>query len=781
MNQTEQPRSRKGCAESYARNGLQRIRPAGKAAALRRHPKACADPPIPHHLHGIPRANLIPPARITFTSSPKVIAMTTTTGRQYKDPLVYVTTSTYRDKYLANLVSGNHHLLMSALLMCYGYYVAGLSQYTSIKRYKYWCMCFVALTMPLARLCRTWIHKSSYDPFHRPPQRGYPRTDVQYLNAFTVTFPRANTFWKELGLAIHSIIAIMMSDSCQYYTFGISQAPVRLHSDGPSDMLSGEIFVDSSSVNAKHGYFANCSDLCCDAYLVVGPDDSHFKISYHQIIFGKNIGKAFLASLEASSSHLMSFLRDWGPSLQANLRSNKLPKDWVLEMFFGVQAARFDRRITFWRPGTKTLALQLAPDLRDSRTSQSDQLHLQKLLSKETTCSVISNRQGRVAHSALGPVSLRRLQMSTSLSERRQCNYTSIRGGLFIPPLNLGILKIMIGVCLPRPVFLTKALQLLSSSDPSFTQPLNGDATRIQKPRNKRGRASVCTAVHPDLYISFGVLSPYGNNTEVEFLNYHDPPPSSLGVSQIFLVKFMHKNYVATSTAAPTSFCNYFESFVAYVHDADIITLIPDFHPEPPLKSICPFGAPFPNLRHQSYVATSTVAPPTHPDYHNPPSTIQPIHGTTILHQEKCIELLFGLSCPYEGCDLETTSRKYAATRTVASSTFHNYPDPSAVFRTVSEIAFLQQHNCSSFLLGFFRDSRRSKSKFKHKLEHAPEPEPSPPTPDGGGPINRSARPFKPRPAPTRPSPPTPDGGGPNNVGLGIRTLFELMSEAITV
>lgn len=736
-----------------------------EGAALRPHQSACADPLIRHQLHGILRTNLIPPGRVTFTSSPKVIAETPTVRERCKDPIVYVTNSTCRDKYLANLVFGNHHLLMSVFLMCYEYYVAGLVQYTSIKRYKYWCICFDGLTMPLAPLCRTRIYKSSYEPFHKPHQWGYPRIDLQYLNAFAVTFPREDTLWKELGLAIHSIIAIMMSDSYQYYTFRISQTPVRPHSDKTSDMFSGEIFVDSSSVNAKHRHLANCSDLCCDSYLVVGPDDGRFKISYHRIIFGKNIGKTFLARLEASSSHLMSSLRDWGPSLQANLRSNKLPKNWVLEMFFGVQAARSNRRITFWRPGTKTLALQLAPGPRDSRTSQYDQLHPQKPLSKEMTCSVISNRQGRVAHSALGPVSLRRLQMSTSLSERLQCNYTSIPGGLFIPPLILGILKIMIGVCLPRPVFLTKALQLLSSSDPNFTQPLDGNATRVQKSRNKLDRASVCTAVHPDLYISFGVPSPYGNNTEVEFLKYHghlDPPPSSFSVSQIFLVEFMHKNYVAASTAAPATFCNYFESFVAYVHDADIITLIPDFHPEPPLKSICPFGALFPNLRHQSYVATSTVAPPTHPDYHNPPSTIRPIHGTTILHQKECIELLFGLSCPYEGCDLKTTSRKYVAARAAASSTFHNYTDPSAVFRTVSEIAFLQQH------------------KFKHKLEHAPEPKPNPPPPDGGGPINCSARPSKPRPAP-RPSPPTPDGGGPNNIGLGITTLFEMLSKAITV
>jgi hypothetical protein len=706
--------------------------------------------------------------------------MTTTIERQCKDPVFHVTTSTYRDKYLANLVSGNHHLLMSALLMCYGYYVAGLSHYTSIERYKYWCMCFVALTMPLAHLCRTWIHKSSYDPFHKPHQRGYPRTDVQYLNALTATSPRANTFWKELGLTIHSI---MMSDSCKYYTCGISQNPVRPHSDGPSDMLSGEFFVDSSSANARHRNLAGYRDLCYDSYFVVGPDDGCFKIPHCQILFGKTISKTFLARLEASSSlHLISFLRDWGPSLQANLRFNKLPKNWALEMSFGVQA-RFTRRTTFWRPGTKTLALRWALDPSDSKISEYDQSHLQEPLSNEMTCSVISNRQGRVAHSALGPVSPRRLQMSASLNERRQCNYTSILGGLFIPPLILGIMGITIGVCLAQPEFLTKALALLSSSDPNFTHLLDGDATRIQKSRNKTGRVSVCTAVYPDLHISFGASSPYGDNTEAEFLKYHghlDPPPSSLGVSQTFLVKFMHNNYVATSTAASATFCTYFESFVAYVHNADIITLIPDFHPEPPLKSICPFGAPFPNVQHQSYVATSTVAHPTHSDYHNLPSTIRPIHGTTILHQEECIELLFGLSYPYEGCDLETTSRKYVAARTVASSTLHNYADPSAVFRTVSETTFLQQHNCSSFLPGSFRDSRRSKSKFKHTLEHAPEPKPNPPPPDGGGPINCSARPSKPRPAP-RPSPPTPDGGGPNNISLGITTLFEVLSKAITV
>jgi hypothetical protein len=692
--------------------------------------------------------------------------MTTTTGRQCKDPITYVTTSTYRDKYLANLVFGNHHLLMSALLMCYEYYVTGLSQYTSIKRYKYWCMCFVALTISLARLCRTWIHKSSYEPFHRPHQRGYPRTEVKYLNAFTVTFPRAVTSWKELGLAIHSTIAIVVSDSCQYYTFGISQTPVRPHSDKPSGMLSGEIFVDNSSVNAKHRNLANYLDLCCESYFVVGPDDGCFKISYHQVLFGKNIGKTFLARLEASSSlHPISFLRDWGPSLQANLRFNKLPKIWALEM------SLFTHRITFWRPGNKTLALRWGLDPSDSKISEYDQSHLREPLSNEMTCSVISNRQGRVAHSALGPDSPQRLQMLASLSERRQCNYTSIPGGLFIPPLIIGILKITIRVCLPRPVLLTKALQLLSSSNPNFTQLLDSVATRVQKSRNKIGRVSVCTALHPDLYISFGASSPYGDNTRVEFLKYRDHldlPPSSLGVSQIFLVKFMHKNYVATSTAASATFCNYFESFATYVHDADITKLIPHIHPEPPLKSICTFGAPFPNLRHQSYVATSTAAPPTHRDYHNPPSTIRPLHGTTILHQEECIESLFGLSCPNQGCDLETTSRKYVATRTVASSTFHNYPDPSTVFRTVSEITFLQQHDCSSFLPGSFRDSRPSKSEFKHKLEHEPEPKPNPPTPDGGGPINRSARPSKSRPAP-RPSPPTPDGGGPNNIGLGKR------------
>jgi hypothetical protein len=757
-----------------------------------------AGPALNHSVHTNfthSRGYLIPQVCVPFTASREAIAVMKTAPGQCKDPIVHAMTSTSQDEHLRNLVFGYQSALISAVVMCYAFYVVGLSQGTGIKLYKYWYIWFVAPMVPCARLYRTRIHKS-YEPFHKPERKAYPRINAQYLNEFNETFLCANAFWSTLRLAMLSIIANTMSDLCQYYKCGISQTTVRQHHHKTSDMLLEGIFVNSSNINTKHWTLANYLGLCCDSYFGVGPDYGNFK--------SKNIGKKFLTRLEASSSlHLTSFLRDWGPRADANLSFNKLPKYMALQMCFRVQARLLTRRMVVWRHGTKILTLRLALDSRGSSTSEYGQSHLQEPLSNDLTRSVISSTQGRVVHSALEPVPPQRLQMWTS--ERCQRNYKSIPGYQFIlQPILLEILKTTIGSYLPQRGLLAKVLPLLSSSDPKFTRPLGGNAI-ARRSMKQMGWVSVCTAVYPDLCISFGASSVYGDNTEVKFLRHHshsEPPLCSSSLSEIPFLKLMHENYVATSTAASPTFHNYFESSATHGHNTDIIRLIPHVHSEPPLKSFCFFRATFLKLKHKSYVATSTAASSTHHSYHNPSSTFRAVHEIAVLRQKECIKSLFDFPYLCKGYDLELATQKYVATRTVARSTIHNCPVPSPVFQTVFEITVIQPHGCTSFLPRSVRHSGPSEPKSKHK----PEPRPKPPVPDREGPINRPTRPFRPRPVPM-PSPPTPDGGGPinrpnrpsklrpiqrpspsspggggfNNIGLGKATLFGLLSKIIVV